>query len=208
MGRVVRNADETRARIMKAATEEFAAYGIAGARMDRVAAQAASSKERIYAYFGNKEQLFDAVFSNSVKAYFDEVDFDASDLPAYAGRMFDYFADAPERLRLSTWYRLERPDGIGLQSVIDANDTRVKAIAAAQDDGVIPADFTPVQLLALIQSLSTAWATMNPEFATLASNTSRGERRRAVVQAVARVVGVEHREVTAVSYLGLYDKPK
>jgi AcrR family transcriptional regulator len=187
---MARNADETRARIMKAATEEFAAYGIAGARMDRVAERASSSKERIYAYFGNKEQLFDAVFSNSVKAYFDEVDFDASDLPAYAGRMFDHFADAPQRLRLSTWYRLERPEGIGLQSVIDANDVRVKAIAAAQDAGVIPAGFTPVQMLALIQSLSTSWATMNPEFATLAENISRRERRRVVVQAVARVVGV------------------
>jgi AcrR family transcriptional regulator len=187
---MARNADETRARIMKAATEEFAAYGIAGARMDRVAERASSSKERIYAYFGNKEQLFDAVFSNSVRAYFDEVDFDASDLPAYAGRMFDHFADAPQRLRLSTWYRLERPEGIGLQSVIDANDVRVKAIAAAQDAGVIPAGFTPVQMLALIQSLSTSWATMNPEFATLAENISRRERRRVVVQAVARVVGV------------------
>jgi AcrR family transcriptional regulator len=187
---MARNAEQTRARIMTAATEEFAAYGIAGARMDRVAEHAASSKERIYAYFGNKEQLFDAVFSNSVKAYFDEVDFDAGDLPGYAGRLFDHFAGAPERLRLSTWYRLERPDGIGLQSVIDANDVRVKAIAAAQEARAIPADFTPVQLLALIQSLSTSWATMNPEFAALAENVSRSERRRAVVQAVARVVGV------------------
>jgi AcrR family transcriptional regulator len=186
---MARNAEQTRARIMNAATEEFAAYGIAGARMDRVAERAASSKERIYAYFGNKEQLFDAVFSNSVRAYFDEVDFDASDLPGYAGRLFDHFADAPERLRLSTWYRLERPAGIGLQSVIDANGVRVKAIAAAQDAGVILADFTPVQLLALIQSLSTSWATMNPEFAAMAENVSRPERRRVIVQAVTRVVG-------------------
>ena len=187
---MARNADETRARIMKAATEEFAAYGIAGARMDRVAEQAASSKERIYAYFGNKEQLFDAVFSHCIKTSLDAVDFDARDLPAYAGRVFDHFADAPHRLRLSTWYRLERPQGIGLQAVIDANHVRVKAIVAAQDSGVIPSDFTPVQLLALIQSLATAWATMNPEFASLARESSRGERRRAVTQAVARVVGV------------------
>jgi hypothetical protein len=62
--------------------------------------------------------------------------------------------------------------------------------AAAQDAGIIPPGFTPVQLLALIQSLSTSWATMNPEFATLAGNIGRRERRRAVVQAAARVVGV------------------
>jgi hypothetical protein len=74
--------------------------------------------------------------------------------------------------------------------VIEANDVRVKAIAAAQDAGAIPAGFTPVELLALIQSLSTSWATMNPEFAALAGHISRRERRRAVVQAVARVAGI------------------
>jgi AcrR family transcriptional regulator len=175
---------------MKAATEEFALYGIAGARMDRVAEQAASSKERIYAYFGSKDQLFDAVFSNYIKTSLDEVRFDAGDLPAYAGRMFDHFTEDPERLRLSTWYRLERPEGIRLASVIDANDTRVKAIAAAQARGIVPRDFTPVELLALIQSLATAWATMNPEFAALAKKISLSARRRTVVRAVARVIGL------------------
>lgn len=184
-----RNPDATRARIMKAATDEFATYGIAGARMDRVAERAASSKERIYTYFGNKDQLFDAVFSNYVEESLAEVDFDAHDLPAYAGRMFDHFADAPERLRLSTWYRLERPEGTRLRTLIDTNDLRVHRIAAAQDDGSVPSHFTAVQLLAFIQALSTSWATMNPEFSALAASISRSERRRTVVDAVARVVG-------------------
>lgn len=175
---------------MAAATEEFATYGIAGARMDRVAEQAAASKERIYAYFGNKEQLFDAVFTNHIEASLDQVEFDANDLPAYAGRMFDHFADAPERLRLSTWYRLERPEGITLRSVRAANDLRLRAIATAQDAGVISSAFSPVELLALIQALSTSWATMNPEFTALARKTSRRRRRRVVVEAVARVLGV------------------
>jgi hypothetical protein len=35
----------------------------------------------------------------------------ATDLPAYAGRLFDYFEDNPDQLRLSIWYRLERPQG-------------------------------------------------------------------------------------------------
>jgi AcrR family transcriptional regulator len=188
-----RNPDETRTRIMKAATEEFATHGIAGARVDRVAEHAAISKERIYSYFGNKNQLFDAVFSAYVTASLEEVAFDADDLPAYAGRMFDHFADDPDRLRLSTWYRLERPEGIGLAAVVDANDRRVKAITAAQQAGTVPDDFTPVQLLSLIQSLTASWATMNPEFAAVAKRTSRRERRRVVMRAVARIVGVPHR---------------
>ena len=67
---MVRNAEDTKRRILAAATEEFTKYGIAGARVDRIAAAARSNKAMLYAYFGNKEQLFDAVFSNSVQAYF------------------------------------------------------------------------------------------------------------------------------------------
>ena len=53
----------------------------------------------------------------------DAVRFDAADLPGYAGRMFDYFADNPQAQRLSTWYRLE--DGLmaaATPAVIQANE--------------------------------------------------------------------------------------
>jgi AcrR family transcriptional regulator len=184
---MARNADDTRRRIMQAATDEFATYGIAGARMDRVARDADSSKERIYAYFGNKEALFEAVFTNSVKASMDAVDFDATDLPAYAGRMFDYFADNPNDQRLSIWYRLERPAGTGLKAVVEANQVRLTALADAQHSGRLAAEFTPVQLLTLIQAMATSWGTMNPEFASSAKRVSRRERRRTVVEAVTRI---------------------
>jgi AcrR family transcriptional regulator len=173
---------------MAAATGEFAQYGIAGARMDRVSEEARSSKERIYAYFGNKEDLFEAVFSASVRESLQAVDFDATDLPGYAGRMFDYFADNPQAQRLSTWYRLERPEGTGLQAVIDANQTRLQALACAQRNGHVTGQFTPVELLALIQAMAVSWGTMNPEFASPARKESRRDRRRAVVEAVSRLV--------------------
>jgi AcrR family transcriptional regulator len=173
---------------MAAATREFAQHGIAGARMDRVAADAASSKERIYAYFGNKEQLFDAVFSNSIAATLDEAPFDATDLPGYAGRTFDRFADNPDALRLSTWYRLERPDGAGLRSVLEVNRMRLAALAEAQRSGLLGRDLSPVQLLALVQAMATSWETMNPEFASDAGTVPRAERRAAVVEAVRRLV--------------------
>ncbi len=173
---------------MEAATREFAQYGIAGARMDRVAEAARGSKERIYAYFGNKEDLFDAVFSASVTETLQAVDFDATDLPGYAGRMFDYFADNPQAQRLSTWYRLERPEGTGLRAVIDANQTRLRALADAPDNGLVTSQFTPVELLTLIQAMAASWGTMNPEFASSASKESCRDRRRAVVEAVSRIV--------------------
>ena len=173
---------------MESATTEFARYGIAGARMDRVASQAQASKERIYAYFGNKDDLFDAVYSASVTDTMNAVRFDAADLPGYAGRMFDYFADHPQAQRLSTWYRLERPDGAALQAVIQANRVRLRALAGAQAGGRLTRHFTPAQLLTLIQAMAVSWGTMNPEFATAARKVSRRDRRRAVIDAVSRLV--------------------
>jgi AcrR family transcriptional regulator len=178
-----RNAEASRQRIMAAATAEFAAHGIAGARMDRVAAEAASSKERIYAYYGNKDALFDAVFTESVRKTLEAVTFDAYDLPGYAGRMFDHFADHPDAQRLTTWYRLERPEGSALAAVVEANRTRLEALAAAP-----PTIFTPVELLTLIQAIASSWGTMNPEFAGAAAAVTRPARRRAVVEAVTRLI--------------------
>jgi AcrR family transcriptional regulator len=178
---MVRDAEASKKRILRAATAEFAAYGIAGARMDRVAAQAESSKERIYAYFGNKDALFDAVFSASVARTLEAVAFDADDLPAYAGRMFDYFTDHPAAQRLTTWYRLERPAGPGLRAVVEANRDRLSALEKKQVKD-------PVALLTLIQAIAGSWGTMNPEFAEAAAAVDRAERRRSVVEAVRRLV--------------------
>src|ERR1700733_281390 len=114
---VARDADRTRKRLLAAATDEFAALGIAGARIDRIAAAAGCNKAMIYAYFGNKDQLFEASFAAHVAGFLEQVPFDVADLPGYAGRLFDYFEDHPAALRLSIWYRLERPRGAPLPGV-------------------------------------------------------------------------------------------
>lgn len=54
-------AEATRRRILDAARAEFAANGLAGARVDDIAARAGANKRMIYAYFGNKEDLWVAV---------------------------------------------------------------------------------------------------------------------------------------------------
>lgn len=58
------DAAATEARILEAGTAEVAHYGIAGARVDRVAAAVAINKSQIHAYFGSKNGLFDAVFGH------------------------------------------------------------------------------------------------------------------------------------------------
>jgi AcrR family transcriptional regulator len=56
-----RNPAKNQARILKAATGEFARYGLGGARVDRIAARARANKRMLYYYYGNKEDLFLAV---------------------------------------------------------------------------------------------------------------------------------------------------
>lgn len=52
-------------RILRAATEEFARYGLGGARVDRIAARAGANKRMLYYYYGNKDDLFLAVLEDS-----------------------------------------------------------------------------------------------------------------------------------------------
>lgn len=56
-----RDAWATRARILRAATLEFARHGFGGARGDRIARRARSSERMVYYYYGSKEGLFRAV---------------------------------------------------------------------------------------------------------------------------------------------------
>jgi AcrR family transcriptional regulator len=55
----------TRARILTAATREFARYGLGGARVDRIAASADANKRMLYYYFGDKDDLFLAVLEQA-----------------------------------------------------------------------------------------------------------------------------------------------
>ncbi len=61
----VRDAEAARARILEAATAEFAAWGLGGARVDRIAAAAGANKRMLYYYYGNKEALFLAVLEEA-----------------------------------------------------------------------------------------------------------------------------------------------
>jgi AcrR family transcriptional regulator len=56
-----RDAQRTKAAILAAATDEFAAHGLSGARVDRIAQRAGTNKRMLYYYFGDKEALYLAV---------------------------------------------------------------------------------------------------------------------------------------------------
>ncbi|WP_031071013.1 TetR family transcriptional regulator [Streptomyces sp. NRRL WC-3742] len=100
----------TKERILTAAAAEFAAHGVAGARVDRIAASARANKRAIYDYFGDKDGLFAAVLERLMADLAEAVPPGDDDLASYAGRLFDHHRAHPEALRLLLWEALEMGD--------------------------------------------------------------------------------------------------
>ncbi len=67
-GRRKNDPEATRRNIIDVATEEFAARGYSGARVDEIAAKTRTSKRMIYYYFGGKEQLYLAVLEDAYRS--------------------------------------------------------------------------------------------------------------------------------------------
>jgi AcrR family transcriptional regulator len=61
----IRQPERTRGQILEAATAEFSARGLGGARVDSIAHAAGVNKRMLYHYFGNKEDLFLAVLERA-----------------------------------------------------------------------------------------------------------------------------------------------
>jgi AcrR family transcriptional regulator len=64
----LRDADRTRQALLAAAEIEFSTKGLAGARVDVIAEQAAANKRMLYYYFGSKEDLYLAVLERAYGA--------------------------------------------------------------------------------------------------------------------------------------------
>lgn len=98
-----RDPERTKARILDAATEEFAHYGLGGARVDRIAQRAGANKRMLYYYFGSKDDLFLAALERSyaqIRGAERELDLEHADP-----------REALKRLVEFTWrYYLEHPE--------------------------------------------------------------------------------------------------
>ena len=171
------DADETRRRILAAATAEFAEHGLAGARVDRIAAAAACSKERLYAHYGDKESLFTAVLNASFAHLGEAASADFASVEDFAVAVFDHLVDNPANQRLLAWARLEqrhdwaasfgvlesvRATSVGhLERLVGATQA-VDATAASggPDASAATAEgppWSPDDLFALVLAIASAW---------------------------------------------------
>ncbi|AMM21477.1 hypothetical protein AX769_16720 [Frondihabitans sp. PAMC 28766] len=86
--------------VLDAAAIEFAASGIDGARVDKIAARAGVNKTAIYSYYGNKESLFAAALQDRLGQLAESVALTPEDVPGYAGALFDFVTSHPDIVRL------------------------------------------------------------------------------------------------------------
>ena len=162
------DATDTKRRILASAHAEFATYGLAGARVDRIAEAAGANKRSIYVHFGPKEQLFDLVIAHAVTELEAQVPFNPSDLAGYAGDLFDFLVANPLFGRLSAWAQLERTESS--QKEVESYAAKVKRLS--EGGHTHPAD-----LLALVLGLITSWFVAAPALRVLAPGDSWSAQR-------------------------------
>lgn len=193
-----RNTEETRRRLKQAATEEFAAHGPAGTSMEQIAKRAGINKERLYNYFGDKEQLFAEVLSDELAKVAGAVPLASlrdEDIGVYAGRAFDYHTAHPQLVRLLLWEALAYGD----QGPVPAEKARqahyrekVETFAAAQRDQLLDHEVEAADLVLFVIALAAWWVAV-PQLSRLVTGSrgktraERARRRAAVVEAARRL---------------------
>ena len=128
----VRNTTELRGEILAAARTEFAQYGLAGARIDRIARAAQASKERLYAHFGDKETLFGEVVAADVAEFFGAVMLRPDGVPDFVGNLYDLASTAPAPA-------LEQKPAASIWSTPSTDAPAISEPSAAIDRPVDPA---------------------------------------------------------------------
>ncbi|MBU3652375.1 MAG: TetR/AcrR family transcriptional regulator [Limnohabitans sp.] len=155
----------TTAEILEVATREFAAKGLAGARIDEIAAATRTSKRMIYYYFGSKDGLYLAVLEEAYRRMRSiEADLHLEDLAPMdalrrlVGFTYDHHRDNEDFIRLVMSENVQQGHYLAQSPRIhELNVTAISALerllARGVDDGVFRADLQPLEVHSFISAL-------------------------------------------------------
>ena len=153
-----RDPERTRARILDAATREFARYGLGGARVDRIAERAGANKRMLYYYFGDKDGLFLAALEERyahIRNAERSLELEQSDPRTALRRLveftWNYYLEHPEFLTLLNSENLHKGRHVrNSKRVRDLHSPFVETLGAVlrrgEKAGVFRAGIDPVQL--------------------------------------------------------------
>lgn len=162
----LRDADRSQSTILAAARDEFAEYGLGGARVDRIAERAGLNKRLIYYYFADKEQLFQAVLEQAYRDIrAEETTLHLAELdPATAVRRlvaftWDYYLAHPEFLTLLNSANLHKARHlVDPDRARELNSPLIETLATVLErgrrEGIFRGGVDPVQLYVSIAGLA------------------------------------------------------
>jgi TetR/AcrR family transcriptional regulator len=146
-----RDPHATQRRILDAARREFAAKGIAGARVDAIAQRAGANKRMLYYYFRSKEELFRETLRQRLVRRPGDTSRPAGSYPERLARRAAVPAAWREYTRLLMWEALEVRSGRG-RVLAEEERRRIydelrQSVREAQDAGELPADLVVDQMV-------------------------------------------------------------
>src|SRR6201987_5925223 len=161
-----RDPEGMRLRILEAAKEEFASHGLAGARVDRIAAKAGANKRMLYYHVGKKEELYLTVLEGAyekIRAEERGLDLEHLDPPEAIESLihftWNYFLRNPEFLALLNTENVAKARHLKRSTKVKSmHSPFVEMIRTVVIRGVESGDFQvsvdPVQLYISIAALS------------------------------------------------------
>ena len=197
--------DRTRADIVAVATREFSEKGLAGARIDDIAAAMRTSKRMIYYYFGSKEGLYVEVLEEAYRRMRAiESDLHLDDLSPedalrrLVGFTVDYQRENPDFIRLVMTENIHRGvylktsraiQGLNVPAIEGLRRVYERGVAA----GVFRVGLDPVDLHMSISALSFFNVSNHHTFSLifqreLDSPASQIARRDSIIEMVVRFV--------------------
>jgi AcrR family transcriptional regulator len=201
----VNDPERTMAGILEVATTEFAEKGLAGARIDEIAAATQTSKRMIYYYFGSKEGLYLAVLEQAyARMRATEGELHLAELPPVLALQrlveftFDHHQSNPGYIRLVMSENMERGQHIARSRRIQ--ELNVPAIAAIRElyergvrEGVFRPGLDPVDIHASISALTFFNVSNQHTFGLIFKRDMQAPanlaaRRRSIVEMVLRFV--------------------
>jgi AcrR family transcriptional regulator len=196
-GAMARDPEDKHRRLLEAGLAEFAEFGIAGARMDRLGRRAGCSVGLVYTYFGSKVGLFEAILDQVVATAVATTPIDVSDLGEYAGKLYDSHHKNPDIARVVAWDRLENTRTEPHPAVVAATQNKIAAIADAQANGLLTNRYDARQLLLIVQGMALIWGVLPDDVTNQVADPEDHKRRRqTIVDAVRQLVSVEPPDAT------------
>ena len=145
-----RDLERTREKILAAAATEFAAKGLAGARVDTIARRARVNKQMLYYCFGSKRELYREVLSRKLTERTHFLDTLPENVEEALLHIFDHSTADTDFVRMLQWEALEPSSDARMVAQEERRALFLKGIekfSEAQRHGYIPAGVDPRQLL-------------------------------------------------------------